>query len=202
MFPNSEAKKFRPDKLHHPLTSHYCSQKICERCPLDLFDELNPMVPSILLWRCWLWLRKQNRPFSCDFQDSTNFLHHLLTHHHLQSGPCERLFPNFSNMLNPMEASICCSDSWLQSYKQERSKFRQQKISRKLSSPPIDISPAVVRTLWKTISGPFWCVESSSALSLTLWALVVALQAKVFKIFRFLKFRQALFTLSKEHHHL
>src|SRR5271154_3712626 len=66
---------------------------------------------------------------------------------HYWSGPCERLFPNFSNMLNPMEASICCSDSWLQSYKQERSKFRQQKISRKLSSPPIDISPAVVRTL-------------------------------------------------------
>jgi len=80
--------------------------------------------------------------------------------------------------------------------------FHLQKISRKLSSPPIHTSPAIVGTPWKSISGHLWCAESSCPLSLTLWPLVVALRAKVFKIFRFSKFRQPVFTLSKEHHHL
>ena len=38
---------------------HYYSQKLHERCSLDLFDGLILAVASICLWDHWLWSYKQ-----------------------------------------------------------------------------------------------------------------------------------------------
>ena len=46
-----------PGKLHCLLTHHHYSQKIRERCFLDLFDTLNLAVTSVCLRDHWLWLR-------------------------------------------------------------------------------------------------------------------------------------------------
>ena len=81
-----------------------------------------------------------------------------------------------------MEASICYSDSWLQSYKQKRSKFLPQEIPPQQTLPPVDTSPSTVRTLWKVIFRPFSHAESDGHLCFIIAQLCVELRAKTIQI--------------------
>ena len=48
--------------------------------------------------------------------------------------------------------------------------------------PPVNQVSTTIRTLWKGISKPIWCAESSCSLRLSIASLVVELQAKTLSI--------------------
>ena len=107
VFPIFRFSKFRYHHLHHPLTGHNYSQKFLERCSLDLFDGLNPVVPSV--WPCdhWFWRYKGKCSKFCPqkFRPTTFTL--TKDHHHLQSGLHRRWLLDLCDAPNWPVVSIC-----------------------------------------------------------------------------------------------
>ena len=87
----------------------------------------------------------------------------ILLYHHfqLQSECLGGLVLDQFDAPNPPVVSICPWDDWLLRYKQNRAQFLRAKNSGSFFHPPLPPLSTTIRRLWRVVSGPIWCAESS-----------------------------------------